>query len=153
MGKCVGSWVEEWVGIGKCVRVWGPNTLPTFPHISLTFPYHLPLPFPHPNTLSYTSSYTSSHISPSSPYTPTHFSTIPTSLPSRSQSVSKLLCDKVSVAKLLATTKLTVNVNKISGSKTLECSFFFSKTTLSEEIYCRFQKESNCKLFILVHCY
>ena len=63
-------------GIGKCVRVWDPNTLPsTLPHISsLTSPFptspltspipqhtflhllsylfpHLP---PHPNTLSYT---------------------------------------------------------------------------------------------------
>ena len=86
----------------KCVRVWGPNTLPHIssltspPHLSL----HLPLPIPHPNTLSYTASHTSSHISPSSPHTPTHFPTpIPTS-PSFSPSVAKLPCDEVSVAKL-----------------------------------------------------
>ena len=92
-------------GVGKCVRVWGPNTLfPTLPHISFT---SLPSPFPtslltppHPNTLSYTSSHTSSHISPSSPHNPTHFLTpIPTS-PSPSESVAKLPCDKVSLAKL-----------------------------------------------------
>ena len=37
------------------------------PHLSL----HLPLPPPHPNTLSYNTSHTSSHIFPSSP-TPQH---------------------------------------------------------------------------------
>ena len=82
--------------VGKCVEVWGPNTL-LIPHISL----HLPLPPPHPITLSYTSFYTSSHIPPSYPHTPTHFPTIPTHLPSPSQSVAKLPCDEVSVAKLL----------------------------------------------------
>ena len=65
--------------VGKCVRVWGPNTLlpisPPSPYLFL----HLPLPPPHPNTLSYTSSHSSSHIFSSSPHTPTHFPTIPTS--------------------------------------------------------------------------
>ena len=44
-------------GAVKCVRMWGPNTLPpTLPHISsLTFPY----------------------ISPYLPHTPTHFPTPP----------------------------------------------------------------------------
>ena len=86
-------------GVGKCVRVWGLNTLPpTLPHISF-----LTLPPPHPNTLSYTSSHTSFHISPSFPHTPTHFPTpIPTST-SPSQSGVKLPWDEVSVAKLLGT--------------------------------------------------
>ena len=85
----------------NCVKVWGPNTLPPTsphsPHLSL----HLPLPPPHPNTLCYTSSHTSSDISPSSPHTPTHFPTPIATSPSPSQSVAKLPCDEVSVAKLL----------------------------------------------------
>ena len=68
--------------VGKCVEVWGPNTL-LIPHISLPSPFPtFPLtPPPHPITLSYTSFHTgtSSHIPPSSPHTPTHFPTIPTS--------------------------------------------------------------------------
>ena len=89
-------WGEEWGRSGAPTHF-----LPHFPtspssHLSLRFP----LPPPHSNTLSYTSSYTSSHISLSSPYTPTHFPTIPTYLPSRSQSVAKLPCDEVSVVKL-----------------------------------------------------
>ena len=75
--------------------MWGPNTLsPTPPHISL------PSPFPTSPSAHLPSSYNSSHISPSSPHTPIHFPTIPTYLPSRSQSVAKLPCDEVSVAKL-----------------------------------------------------
>ena len=106
-------------GVGKCVWVWGPNTLP---HISSLTSLPAPSPFP---------------ISPNLPHTPTHFPTplisLPTStlppptpqhifllfphlpsyptpqhifllsphLPSPSQSVTKLLCDEVSVAKLL----------------------------------------------------
>ena len=82
----------------KCARVWGPNTLsPTFPHISsLTFPYispyqpHTPTHFPTPPLIPL----------PTSPHTPTHFPTpIPIS-PSPSQSMAKLPCDEVSVAKL-----------------------------------------------------
>ena len=86
-------------GVGKCGRVWGPN-IGQLSHISLIFPY----------------------ISPYLPHTPTHFSTppliplltspLPTPtpqnnfllsphLPSPSQSVVKLPCDEVSVAKLL----------------------------------------------------
>ena len=63
-------WGEEWVGVGKFVWVWGPNTLPhispfptspltsptpqhTFLHLlSYLFP-HLPFLPPHPNTFSY----------------------------------------------------------------------------------------------------
>ena len=47
--------------VGKCVEVWGPNTL-LIPHISLPSPFPTsPLTSPHPITLSYTSS----HIPPS----------------------------------------------------------------------------------------
>ena len=62
-------------GVGKCVWVWGPNALP---HISsLTSPIPLsPITSPHPKTLSYTSSHTSSHISPSSPHTFSYYSHI-----------------------------------------------------------------------------
>ena len=57
-------------------------------------------PAPSHQPCSCTFSHTSSHISPSSPHTATHFPTpIPTS-PSPSQSVAKLPCDEVSVAKL-----------------------------------------------------
>ena len=82
-------------------------TSPSSPH-SPHLPLHLPLLPPHVNTLSYTSTppliYTSFHISSSFPHIPTHFPPpIPTS-PSPSQSVAKLPCDEVSVAKLLATT-------------------------------------------------
>ena len=80
VGKGCGEGSGE--DVGKCVEVWGPNTL-IIPHISLpSRPHlflHLPLPPPHLITLSYTSFYTSSHIPPSSPHTPTHFPTIPTS--------------------------------------------------------------------------
>ena len=90
-------------GLGKCVRVWGPNTLPpTLPLISLTSP------FPTSSFTSPTLQHTSLHLLlylfphlPSSSCTPIHFPTIPTYLPSRSQSVAKLPCDEVSVAKLL----------------------------------------------------
>ena len=82
----------------KCVEGWGPNTLliphisslPSLAHLSL----HFPLLPPHPITLSYISSHTSSHTSLSSPHTPTYFPTIPTSLFTFSK------CDEVSVAKL-----------------------------------------------------
>ena len=56
-------------GVVKCVRVWGPNTLPHIspsPHLSL----HLPLPPPHPNTLSYPSlSHLFPHLAPH-PFSP-----------------------------------------------------------------------------------
>ena len=88
--KCVGEGCGErnGGGEGKCVGVWGPNTLP---FTSLTSPS------PHPNTLSYISSHTSS---PTPQHTFLHLSP---HLPSPSQSVAKLPCDEVSVAKLLAT--------------------------------------------------
>ena len=85
--RCVGR------GVGECTGMGPQHTS------SLTFPY---ISSYLPNTLSYTSSYTSSHISPFYPHTPTHFPTIPLYLPSRSQSVAKLPCNGVSVAKLLA---------------------------------------------------
>ena len=89
-------------GVGKCDMLWGPNTLPftlshifsltSFPTLFSTFP-------PHPNTLSYTSSHTSSHIFPSSPphlNTKTHFPTIPTSLLTFSKCGEVTVpCDKV----------------------------------------------------------
>ena len=75
VGKGCGEGSGE--DVGKCVEVWGPNTLliphislPSRPHLSL----HLPLPPPHPITLSYTSFYTSSHIPPPSPPHPNTFS-------------------------------------------------------------------------------
>ena len=100
--RCVGRGLGEWGsvlacgernggGVGKCVWVWGSNTLPHFS--SLTFPY----------------------VSPYLPHTPTHFPTplipLPTSplppptsqhifllfphLPSPSESVAKLPCGEV----------------------------------------------------------
>ena len=118
VGECKGEWGSVLVvggevrgNVGKCVGVWDPNTLsptpfPTSPpspqRTSLHLSSHLPLPsltpqhtFPHlpphfptssltPNTLPYTCPHTS-------PY-----------LLSRSQNVAKLPCDKVSVAKFLA---------------------------------------------------
>ena len=65
--------------VGKCVEVWGPNTL-LIPHISLPSPFPtspLTLPHTHPITLSYTSFHTSSHIPPSSPPHPNTFSYYP----------------------------------------------------------------------------
>ena len=107
MGKCVGLWVKDvgkgmGGGLGKCVRVWGPNTLPPpLPLISLTSP------FPTSPFISPTLQHTFLHLLlylfpqlPSSSCTPSHFPTIPTYLPSSSQSVAKLPCDEVSVAKL-----------------------------------------------------
>ena len=102
VGKGCGEGSGE--DVGKCVEVWGPNTL-LIPHISLLSRLHLslrlPLPPPHPITLSYTSFYTSSHIPPPSPPTPQHIFLLSPHLPSPSQSVAKLPCDEVSVAKLL----------------------------------------------------
>ena len=67
-------------GLGKCVRVWGPNTLPpTLPLISLTSPFPTS-PFTSP-TLQHTSLYLLLYLFPhlpSSSCTPTHFPTIPT---------------------------------------------------------------------------
>ena len=99
VGKGCGEGSGE--DVGKCVEVWGPNTL-LIPHISLpSRPHlflHLPLPPPHPITLSYTSFYTSSLLPPP---TPQHIFLLSPHLPSPSQSVAKLPCDEVSVAKLL----------------------------------------------------
>ena len=89
-------------GLGKCVRVWGPNTLPpTLPLISLTSPFPT-FPFTSP-TFQHTFLHLLLYLFPHLPSscTPTHFPTIPTYLPSSSQSVAKLPCDEVSVAKLL----------------------------------------------------
>ena len=103
----------------KCVEVWGPNTLsPTLP-ISPPSPFLTsPLPTPHPDTLSYTFSHISSHISPSSPHNPTHFPTPISTSPSPSQSVAKLPCDKVFVAKIIVAKLLaTILLNRLQGSR------------------------------------
>ena len=87
--------------VGKCVEVWGPNTL-LIPHISLPSPFPtspLTSPTPH-HTFLHLLSYLFPHPS-FLPHSPTYFPTIPTHLPSPSQSVAKLPCDEVSVAKLL----------------------------------------------------
>ena len=99
-------------------------------------PTHFPSPFPtssllppHPNTLSYTSSHTSSHISTSSPHTPTHFSTPIPHLPSPSQSVAKLPCDEVSVAKLLW--KLAkLPCGEVTGNHNRKCLDYYTSTNL-----------------------
>ena len=76
VGKGCGEGNGE--NVGKCVEVWGPNTLLIL-HISLPSPFPTsPLTFPTPQ-----------HIFLLSPH-----------LPSPSQSVAKLPCDEVSVAKL-----------------------------------------------------
>ena len=85
-------------GVGKCVRVWGPNTLS---HISFTSPFPTsPLTYPTPQ-------YTFLHLPlitlPTSRPTPQHIFLLSPHLPSPSQSVAKLPCDEISVAKLLAT--------------------------------------------------
>ena len=127
VGKCVGVWGEvrkdvwgvkkcgrvygvsgEVCGegnggdVGKCVEVWGPNKL-LIPHISsLPFPYispylpHTPSHFPTPPLIPLPTS-----LLP--PPTPQHIFLLSLHLPSPSQSVAKLPCDEVSVAKLLAT--------------------------------------------------
>ena len=85
--------------VGKCVEVWGPNTLSphlptlTFPYISPYLPHtrsHFPAPPFIPPLTSLLPPPTSQHIFLLSPH-----------LPSPSQSVAKLPCDEVSVAKLL----------------------------------------------------
>ena len=118
--KCVGSgkmwggvWESVWgewrsvlacgerIGrdVGKCVRVWGSNTLPdTLSHIS-SLPSSFHTSPPHPNTRSCTSSHTSSHIF-FPPSTPLHIFLLSSHLPSPFQSVAKLLCDEVTEAKL-----------------------------------------------------
>ena len=83
-------------GVGKCVWVWGPNTLP---HISsLTFPYlpYTPTHFPTPLRIPFPTS-------PLPPPIPQHIFLLYPHLPSPSQSVAKLSCDEVSMAKLLPT--------------------------------------------------
>ena len=77
VGKGCGEGKGE--DVGKCVEVWGPNTL-LIPHISL------PSPFP---------------TSPLTSPTPQHIFLLSPHLPSPSQSVAKLPCDEVCVAKLL----------------------------------------------------
>ena len=93
--------MERGKDVGKCVEVWGPNTL-LIPHISLPSPFPtspLTSPTPH-HTFLHLLSYLFPHPS-FLPHSPTYFPTIPTHLPSPSQSVAKLPCDEVSVAKLL----------------------------------------------------
>ena len=86
-------------GAGKCVRVWGPNTLPHLSH--LTFPYISPY-LPHTPTHFFTALLIPLPTSPLPPPTPQHtFLQLSPHLPSPSQSVAKLPCDDVSVAKLL----------------------------------------------------
>ena len=112
-----GEWESVWgkdVGdVGKCVEVWGPNTLNS-PHLpTLTFPYispyfpHTPSHFPTPPLIPLTTS-------PLPPPTPQHIFLLSPHLPSpsqvwRSYHVKKFLwrsyCTWRSyhVAKLLAT--------------------------------------------------
>ena len=86
--------------VGKCVEVWGPNTL-LIPHISLPsiFPYistyfpHTPSHFPTPSLIP-------PPTSPLPPPTPQHIFLLSPFLPSPSQSVAKLPCDEFSVVKL-----------------------------------------------------
>ena len=86
-----------WGGVGKCVRVWGPNTLPHISFLTSPFPTS-PLTFPTPQ-------HTFLHLPliplPTSRPTPQHIFLLSPHLPSPSQSVAKLPCDEVSVAKLL----------------------------------------------------
>ena len=62
-------------GVGKCVRVWGPNTLP---HISLPSPFPTspltPTHFPTPPLIPLP---TSPLLPPTSQQVPTHFPTSP----------------------------------------------------------------------------
>ena len=86
-------------GVGKCIRVWGPNTLPpTLPNISLTsfplpflhlpFAPHIPTHFPIPPLIPLPTS-------PLPPPTPQHISLPSPHLPSPSQSVANLPCGEV----------------------------------------------------------
>ena len=108
--------------VGKCVEVWGPNTL-LIPHISLPSPFPtspLTSPTPH-HTFLHLLSYLFPHPS-FLPHSPTYFPTIPTHLPSPSQSVAKLPCDEVSVAKLLwrsyHVAKLLATIKSVLGPHT-----------------------------------
>ena len=87
--------------VGKCVEVWGPNTRFNSPHFpTLTFPYispylpHTPSHFPTPLFIPLPTS-----LLP--PLTPQHIFLLSPHLPSPSQSVAKLPCDEVCVAKLV----------------------------------------------------
>ena len=86
-----------WGGVGKCVWVWGPNTLPHISFLTSPFPTS-PLTFPTPQ-------HTFLHLPliplPTSRPTPQHIFLLSPPLPSPSQSVAKLPCYEVSVAKLL----------------------------------------------------
>ena len=134
MGKCVGVWGEEW---GRCREVcWGVEPQHTSPHFLPHLIPSSPLTSPHPNTLSYISSHTSSHIFPSSP-TPQHIFLLSPHLPSPSQSVAKLPCDEVSVAKLLATICTTYAKNlhhicKVTAphmQRTISCRLMYSNSS------------------------
>ena len=85
--------------VGKCVEVWGPNTL-LIPHISLRSPFPTsPLTSP---TTHHTFLHLLSYLFPHPSFLPPHpIFLLSPHLPSPSQSVAKLPCDKVSVVKLL----------------------------------------------------
>ena len=102
MGKGCGEGNGE--DVGKCVEVWGPNTL-LIPHISLPSPFptsprnylpHTPSNFPTPPFILLPTS-----LLP--PPTPQHIFLLSLHLPSPSQSVAKLLWRSCHVAKLPAT--------------------------------------------------
>ena len=87
--------------VGKCVEVWGPNTL-LIPHISLPSPFPTsPLisPTPH-HTFLHLLSYLFPHPSFLPPH-PNTFSYYPHISLYLLKNVAKLPCDEVSVAKLL----------------------------------------------------
>ena len=86
--------------VGKCIEVWGPNTL-LIPHISLPSPFPaFPLTSPTPHhTFLPLLSYLFPHLSFLPPH-PNSFSYYPY-ISLHFQSVAKLPCDGVSVAKLL----------------------------------------------------
>ena len=86
-------------GVGKCAGCGAPTHFPTSPPSPHLF-LHLPLPPSHP--------YTFLHLPliplPTSPFprsTSQHIFLLSPHLPSPSQSVAKLPCDEVTVAKLL----------------------------------------------------
>ena len=114
--------------VGKCAEVRGPNTL-LIPHISL------PSPFP---TSPLTSPYTPSHF-PTPPFvplptsllpppTPQHIFLLSPHLPSPSQSVAKLPCDEVCVAKLLwRSYHVAKLLATISSTSSFRCDTSYNK--------------------------
>ena len=87
-GSVLACGERMWGGAGKCVRVWGPNTLPHISFLTSPFPT-FPLTFPTPQ-------HTFLHLPliplPTSPLprpTPQHIFLLSPHLPSPSQSVAK----------------------------------------------------------------